>query len=65
MSNTTIKESCRVCNASYTRSHNPNYEKWTYELKYICEDGKHKYYSNKFIGCCPTCVVTGRNNERS
>ena len=65
MNNTTFQETCRICNASYTRSHNPNYKKGTCELKYICTDGTHKYYSNKIVGCCPTCVATGRNNERS
>jgi hypothetical protein len=52
---------CRICGATYTMTTNPKYKKWTTELKYINDDGKHKYRSNVPISCCPTCVATGKD----
>lgn len=61
MKERSIKRTCRICGASYTMTANPNYKKGTTEMKYINEDGKHKYHSNVPISCCPTCVATGKD----
>lgn len=61
MKEVVTKRTCRICGASYTMRTNPNYKKGTIEMKFINEDGKHRYRSNVPISCCPTCVATGKD----
>lgn len=60
MTETVIIKKCRSCGQAYKMIRNPDYEKDKYAMRFINEDGKHQYYSNKSHRRCPTCMVSGK-----
>lgn len=58
MNKMVIIKKCRSCGAEYQMIRNT--EKDKYVMKFINDDGKHRYKSNKSHYRCPTCMVGGK-----
>lgn len=53
---------CISCGEKYKVTKNEAYGKDPQALLYINEDDKGRYYSNRILHRCPSCVMSGKGD---